>query len=60
MSKTDIDITGGSISHITAKGSGIFSEGDITITGGSISAISTEAGAAILNVMADSAPVTHL
>jgi hypothetical protein len=44
----DIDITGGSISHITSKGSGIFSKGDITITGGSISAISTEAGAAIL------------
>ena len=36
------------VSHITAKGSGIFSEGDITITGGSISAISTRAGAAIL------------
>ena len=44
----DIDITGGSISQITSKGSGIFSKGDITITGGSISAISTEAGAAIL------------
>ncbi len=44
----DIDITGGNISHITSKGSGIFCEGDITITGGSISAISTEAGAAIL------------
>ncbi len=44
----DIDITSGNISHITAKGSGIFCQGDITIKGGSINAISTEAGIAIL------------